>query len=190
MRQAVVEFLSAAGLPPDELNLSDTPSRVARVWAGEFLDGYQKSPEEILSRAVFPLPRKGASELVLVADLRFHSMCPHHLLPYEGWAHIAYAPSKAVVGFGRLAELLDCFAHRLTLQEELAQNVAAALTRVLRCEVSACIVETHQACLRLAEHAQTEARTCAEAYEGTLRRHGDLRRELWARLGSGRPEAQ
>ena len=110
-------------------------------------------------------------------------MCPHHLLPYSGRAHLAYLPGKSVVGFGRLAALLDLFAHRLILQEELAAQVARALKEQLRSPATACILEAEQTCLRLRGGNQHHAVTHAEAYEGKLRKDSALRRELWARIG-------
>ncbi|MBM4381434.1 MAG: GTP cyclohydrolase I, partial [Deltaproteobacteria bacterium] len=112
----------------------------------------------------------------------FHSMCPHHLLPYEGVAHVAYVPGKSVVGFGRLAVLLDTFAHRMLLQEELAREVASALARELGSPATACVLEARQACLRLRGDKQRDAVTHSEAYEGRLRTDSGLRSELWARV--------
>jgi GTP cyclohydrolase I len=183
MARAVEDFLRAAGLPLDDVNLVDTPRRVTEAWLGGFLDGYRKTPEEALGKT-FPAPPGSSGELVVVTDLRFHSMCPHHLLPFTGRAHVAYVPGREVVGFGRLSALVDCFAHRLILQEDLARLVARSLARVLKSPAAACIIEAEQGCLRLAGDKQRDAVTHAEAYEGTLRRDGALRRELWARLGA------
>lgn len=185
MSSAVKDFLRAAGVPLTDSNLDRTPERVAEAWANEFLDGYARTPEEALGE-LFPAPRGSSGELVVVTDLRFHSMCPHHLLPYEGRAHVAYVPGRQVVGFGRLGALLDCFAHRLILQEELARQVAGSLARVLGSPATACILEAKQQCLRLRGAQQQDAITHAEAYEGRLRRDGAMRRELWARLGMQR----
>lgn len=185
MASAVRDFLRAAGLPLSDANLVDTPERVAEAWVSEFLDGYARTPEEALGES-FPAPPNSSGELVVVTDLRFHSMCPHHLLPYEGRAHVAYVPGKQVVGFGRLSALVDCFAHRLILQEDLARLVASSLARVLNSPATACILEARQACLRLRGDKQRDAVTHAEAYEGQLRRDGALRRELWTRLGMQR----
>jgi GTP cyclohydrolase IA len=184
MAQAVQDFLRAAGLPLEtDPNLQRTPTRVAEAWMTEFLDGYAMTPEEALGET-FPAPPASAGEMVVVTDLRFHSMCPHHLLPYEGRAHLAYVPGKTVVGFGRLGSLLNCFAHRLILQEDLARCVAGAMAQVLGSPAAACIVEAKQACLRLRGDEQRDAVTHVEAYEGLLRKEGPLRRELWARLGA------
>ena len=185
MARAVEEFLRAAGLPLDDVNLKDTPRRVAEAWSGGFLDGYRKTPEEALGKT-YPAPPDSSGELVVVTDLRFHSMCPHHLLPFTGRAHVAYVPGARVVGFGRLSGLLDCFAHRLMLQEDLARQVASSLARILGSPATACIIEAEQTCLRLTGDKQRDAVTHAEAYEGRLRRDGVLRRELWARLGARR----
>lgn len=185
LERAVASFLQATGLDLSDPNLVQTPQRVAEAWATSFLDGYGKTPEEALGET-YPAPAGSSGELVVVTDLRFHSMCPHHLLPYTGTAHVAYVPGKRVVGFGRLSALLDCFAHRLILQEELARQVARSLARVLGSPAAACILEAEQACLRLRGDHQRDAVTHAEAYEGRLREDGSLRQELWTRLRSRR----
>ncbi|MDC0708490.1 GTP cyclohydrolase I [Stigmatella sp. ncwal1] len=184
MAKAMKDFLLAAGLPlATDPNLQGTPERVAEAWMTEFLDGYALTPEEAIG-TTYPAPPDSAGEMVVVTDLSFHSMCPHHLLPYEGRAHVAYVPGKHVVGFGRLSTLVDCFAHRLILQEDLARYVAGALARVLGSPATACILEAKQACMRLRGEQQRDAITHVEAYEGRLRKEGALRRELWARLGA------
>jgi GTP cyclohydrolase I len=182
MQRAVALFLSSAGLPLRDPSLEGTPKRVADAWANEFLDGYQTTPEEALGE-LFAAPKDSRGEMVVVADLRFHSMCPHHLLPVEGRAHLAYVPSRRLAGFGRLSFLLDCFAHRLILQEELASLTAKALAEVLKSPATACVLEARQSCLRVRGDEQRDAWTHVEAYEGRLRTDRDLRRQLWARLG-------
>jgi GTP cyclohydrolase I len=182
MERAIADFLSAAGVDFADANLRGTPKRVANAWASEFLDGYRTTPEQVLGE-LYPAPRGSAGELVVLTGLPFQSMCPHHLLPYEGTAHLAYVPSKQVVGFGRLSQLLECFAHRLILQEELVRQVAASLARVLESPATACIVQAEQACLRVRGHRQKGVRAHTEAYEGLLRHDKGLRRELWARIG-------
>lgn len=182
MEAAVRAFLAGAGLSArDDANLKETPHRVAEAWATEFLDGYAKSPAEVLKER-FPVSRKSERELVVVTQLEFRSMCPHHLLPYTGRAHVAYLPGTSVVGFGRLAALVELYAHRLILQEELAQSVARSLARELGSRATACVIEAEQSCLRLRGGHQRGAVTHAEAYEGLLRKDGPLRRELWARI--------
>ena len=181
MRRAVQAFLEASGADLTDPNVKDTPRRVTQAWLEEFLDGYRTTPEQALG-ARFPAPKDAGTELVVVTHLRYRSVCPHHLLPYEGTAHLAYAPRDEVVGFGRLNALLDCFAHRLILQEDLAREVARSLKDVLGSPATACVLEAEMTCLRLRGENQQHARTHAEAYEGALRKDGPLRRELWARI--------
>jgi GTP cyclohydrolase I len=185
MKRAVQAFLAASGADLSDPNVKGTPERVTRAWLDEFLDGYRTSAQDALGER-FPAPGDPGGELVVVTHLRYRSVCPHHLLPYEGTAHIAYAPRGEVVGFGRLARLLDCFAHRLILQEDLAREVARSLKDVLGSPATACVLEAEMTCLRLRGENQQHARTHAEAYEGALRKDGPLRRELWARIATGR----
>jgi GTP cyclohydrolase IA len=186
LARAVEAFLRASGVDLSDPNLRDTPRRVSQAWIEDFLDGYARDPAEVLGKT-YPAPAGSEGELVVLTDLTFHSMCPHHLLPYTGRAHIAYMPSQRVVGFGRIAELLNCFAHRLVLQENLARLVVQALAEHLGSAGTACVLEAEQACLRLRGHSQQRrATTHAEAYTGALRRNKALRAELWARIPSRR----
>jgi len=185
MQRAMEDFLSAAGLDVTSADLKETPARVAAAWAEGFLDGYTRTPAEALADT-YPAPAGSRGELVVVTGLRFHSMCPHHLLPVEGRATLAYVPGRRVVGFGRLSVLLDTLAHRLILQETLAREVASALASELGSPATACVLEAHQACLRVRGEEQSDAVTHSEAYTGALRKDGPLRRELWVRIAAGR----
>jgi GTP cyclohydrolase IA len=182
MERAVADFLRAAGADPADPHLRETPARVAGAWLDEFIDGYRTTPEAALGER-YPAPVADDPSMVVVTDLRYRSVCPHHLLPYTGIAHLAYVPARTVVGFGRLVALLDCFAHRLILQEDLARSVARALARGLASPATACVLEAEMTCLRIRGELQHDARTHSEAYEGRLRRDGPIRRELWARIG-------
>ena len=124
--EAVDRFLDALGLPPDvraSQDLEGTPRRVAQAWLEDLVDGYRRSPAEILADAIPSASR----DLVAVTGIEFHSVCPHHLLPSRGLAHVAYLPGGKVVGFGQIVRLVDALAHRLVLQEDLARAIADAL---------------------------------------------------------------
>lgn len=184
MKRAVADFLSAAGLDLSDPNLAQTPARVTEAWADEFLSGYRATAASAL-RDRFPVSAPSDRELVVVTNLHFRSMCPHHLMPYSGTAHLAYVPGREVVGFGRLSALVDVFAHRLVLQEELARQVALALMDELGSQGAACVVSAEQTCFRLRGEEQHAAQTHSEAYEGVLAERS-LRRELWRRLPGAR----
>lgn len=180
MERAVTDFLKAAGLDVKEPNLRETPRRVTEAWAEEFLTGYAQLPQDALADR-FPVSKKSERELVVVTDLHFRSMCPHHLMPYSGTAHLAYVPGDEVVGFGRLSALIDVFAHRLILQEELARQIAGALQDELGTQGAACLIRAEQTCFRLRGEEQHGAVTYSEAYEGVLKEKA-LRAELWQRI--------
>jgi GTP cyclohydrolase IA len=180
MARAVADFLRAAGLDARDANLRETPARVTEAWTEEFLAGYGQTAAEALADR-FPVSKKSERELVVVTDLHFRSMCPHHLMPYSGTAHLAYVPGKEVVGFGRLSALVDVFAHRLVLQEELARQVALALQDELGTQGAACLLRAEQTCFRLRGEEQHGAVTYSEAYEGVLKEKA-LRAELWHRV--------
>jgi GTP cyclohydrolase I len=180
MKRAVADFLRAAGLDPKDPNLRETPARVTEAWADEFLEGYAQTAARALADR-FPVSKKSERELVVVTNLQFRSMCPHHLMPYSGVAHVAYVPGREVVGFGRLSALIDVFAHRLVLQEELARQIAVALQDELGSQGAACLIRAEQTCFRLRGEEQHKAVTFSEAYEGVLKEKA-LRAELWARV--------
>jgi len=183
MQKAVADFLKAAGFNVEHPQLVHTPQRVTKMWLENFLDGYASSPEQLLEER-FPSPTE-EGQMVLVHHLRFHSMCPHHLLPYEGYAHLAYVPSESIVGFGRLAALLASFAHRLSLQEDVAKNIAYALWTQLGAQGAACILQAKQCCLRLRRPSCVDAWTHTEAYEGTFKTENALQQALWLRIKAG-----
>ena len=187
LERAVAEFLDALGLPAEARGAPDlegTPQRVAEAWREDLLDGYRRDPAEILREA---MPAAGR-DLVAVTGIDLHSVCPHHLLPSRGLAHVAYVPGGRVVGFGQLARLVDALAHRLVLQEELARQVVEALQRHLGARGAACVLEAEQMCLSVRGERRPRARAHAQAFGGVLARDGALQRRFLAavaRAGRG-----
>jgi len=175
----VARFLDALGLPADVRGAADlegTPRRVAETWLEELLDGYGREPAETLGGAI---PSAGRG-LVTVTGIDFHSVCPHHLLPSRGVAHVAYLPGGRVVGFGQIVKLVDALAHRLVLEEDLAREIAEALVAHLGARGSACVLEAEQLCMTVRGERRAGARAHAEAYAGALARDGAARRRFQA----------
>jgi len=186
VEDAVGRLLAALPLPDAErrrrdLDLRRTPRRVAETWLGDLLDGYGADPAAILGEA---MPAAGR-DLVAVTGIDFHSMCPHHLLPSRGVAHVAYVPRGKVVGFGQIARLVDCFAHRLVLEEDLARRVAEALVRHLGARGAAVVLDAEQACLSVRGERRLRARTHAQCFLGALDRDAALQRRFLALVASG-----
>lgn len=179
MVAAVRAFLGAAGVDTASPDLADTPARVAAAWFEDYLDGYRADAGDILSE-VFPAKSKG---LVVVKSIDFHSMCPHHLVPYRGVAHIAYLPKKGVVGFGKLVKVLDCFAHRLILQEEIGDSVTKSLMKHLGASGAACILDAEQACVSTRGPKRRSARFVTRSFAGALEKNARLQTEFLAACG-------
>jgi GTP cyclohydrolase I len=190
--EAIDRFLDALGLPPAVRasgDLAGTPARVAEAWLEDLVDGYGRDPAEILAGG---LPSAGR-DLVAVTGIDFHSVCPHHLLPSRGVAHVAYVPGGKVVGFGQLVRLVDALAHRLVLEEDLARDVADALVRHLGARGAACVLEAEQLCMTVRGEKRTAARAHAEAWAGSLAEDGPARRrfqDLVARGAAGKGRAR
>jgi GTP cyclohydrolase IA len=177
VRGLLEALLPAKALADPEL--AGTPQRVAEAFRDDLLDGYACDPRAILSGA---MPFRGR-DLVAVAGIDFHAVCPHHLLPYRGTACVAYVPEGKVVGFGVLARLVDCFAHRLVIQEVLARQVAEALVAHLGARGAACILDAEQMCLTVRGERRRAARAHAQAFAGTLERDRALQRRVLAIAG-------
>ncbi len=176
---AIDRFLDALGLPPATRraeDLADTPRRVAEAWLEDLVDGYGRDPAEILAGAI---PSAGR-DLVAVTGIDFHSVCPHHLLPSRGVAHVAYLPGGRVVGFGQIVKLVDALAHRLVLEEDLARQIADALVEHVGARGAACVLEAEQLCMTVRGERRVRARAHAEAWAGALAKDGPARRRFQA----------
>lgn len=139
------EILEAVGEDPQREGLLKTPGRAAQAF--EFLTaGYRQSLDEIVNNAIF---QSEASEIVLVKDIELYSMCEHHLLPFVGKAHVAYIPMGKVIGLSKVARVVDMFARRLQIQENLTTQIADALMHILHPAGVACVIEAKHLCMMM-----------------------------------------
>ncbi len=175
--RAVGRFLEAVGVPtavrarPD---VAGTPDRVAEAFLTDLLDGYRRDPARILAEWM----PAASGDLVAVTGIDFHAVCPHHLLPYRGVAHVAYLPGRRVVGFGQVARLVDALAHRLVIEEDLARQVAEALVRHLGARGAACALDAEQLCLTVRGERRRGARAHVQCFVGAMRRDPRLQRRF------------
>ena len=177
MGHAIDEFLTAAGfdMQGDE-HIERTGERVAEAWANDLLDGYKLSPAEALGQ---PFPEQ-SQDMVVVHDIEFSSSCPHHLMPYQGRAHVAYVPKGTAVGFSGIVRLIDCLAHRLTLQEWLSKDLCLTLEEVLQPLGAGCIIQATPTCV-FARGVRRSCRVSSTSFTGIFAAQADLRRDLfWA----------
>src|SRR6058998_3255123 len=139
------DLLDGIGEDLDREGLRRTPDRAAR--ALEFLtQGYRQDLDEIINDAVF---ESDASEIILVKDIELYSLCEHHLLPFIGQAHVAYIPNGKVIGLSKVARLVDVFARRLQIQENLTVQIADALMKTLHPSGVGVVVEAKHLCMMM-----------------------------------------
>lgn len=173
--RAVEELLDALGVPiASDPELSETGRRVADALANELLVGYRMDPAEILAEAT----SSRATGLVVVTGISTTTMCPHHLLPASGVVHLGYLPGAKVVGLGALARLVDCFARRLALQEDLGQRIADALVTHLGARGAGAIVDLAPTCVTARGARQHGARAVTAAWAGSMASDAAARAEL------------
>jgi GTP cyclohydrolase IA len=145
LADAFREILEAVGEDVDREGLRRTPIRAAR--ALEFLtQGYRQNLDKIVNDAVFD---SDASEIILVKDIELYSMCEHHLLPFIGRAHVAYIPNGKVIGLSKVARIVDVFARRLQIQENLTTQIAESLMKCLEPSGVAVVVEAKHLCMMM-----------------------------------------
>lgn len=140
--KAVREILIAIGENPDREGLRETPNRVARMY-DELFSGMRVNPRECL-KTVFT---EKYDEMVVLRDIPFNSMCEHHLMPFEGKAHIAYLPDGKVVGLSKLARVVDAYALRPQVQERLTTQLADVIMKELDAQGAAVVIEAVHTCM-------------------------------------------
>jgi GTP cyclohydrolase I len=144
-RDLVRRILLGIGEDPEREGLRKTPERVAR--ALEFLtQGYDQDPRTIIGDALFS---EDYSEMIIVRDIDFFSLCEHHIMPFYGKAHVAYIPDRRIVGISKLARLVECFARRLQVQERMTKQIADTLADVLQPMGVGVVVRAEHLCMRM-----------------------------------------
>ena len=145
VEKAYHTLLEAIGENTNRQGLAQTPIRAAR--ALEFLtQGYRQNLDRIVNGAIFD---SEASEIILVKDIELYSLCEHHLLPFIGRAHVAYIPNGKVIGLSKVARIVDVFARRLQIQENLTTQIAESLMDALAPSGVAVVVEAKHLCMMM-----------------------------------------
>jgi GTP cyclohydrolase I len=171
---AVRSILYSVGEDPERDGLLNTPKRVAKMYQ-ELLEGYRTNPEKLLNGAIFDVDY---SEMVVVRDIEYYSLCEHHMLPFIGNAHVAYIPRRKVVGLSKIPRIVDMFARRLQVQERMTKQIADFIMDVLDpCGVGVVVEGSHMcACMRGVRKAN--ARMITSALMGDFRENEKTRMEF------------
>ena len=175
MEQGIKLFLE--GMEVEDTNsqhLVDTPNRIVRAWGESFLEGYSIDPRKALGK-VF---NDNCSEMIVIKDIPFASMCIHHLLPFVGTAKIGYVPNGKIVGLSKLARVLDCFAKRLQIQERLTQQIAEIIMEILQPHGVGVVLEAEHMCMALRGIKKPGSKTITSSLLGVFRTEQKARQEF------------
>jgi GTP cyclohydrolase I len=145
VQKAFKTIIEQIGEDPDREGLVDTPKRAAK--AMEFMTrGYAQTLEQVVNRALFD---SDTSEMVVVQDIELYSMCEHHILPFIGKCHVAYMPTGKVLGLSKVARIVEMFARRLQIQENLTKQIAEAIQEVTQAAGVSVIIEAKHMCMMM-----------------------------------------
>ena len=165
LENAVQTVLEQLGEDPDREGLIKTPHRVAK--ALRFLtEGYTQDPEAILNQALFTTSN---DEMVLVRDIEFYSMCEHHMLPIIGRAHVAYIPDGKVVGLSKIPRIVNVFARRLQIQEQMTEQIADAIESTIHPKGVAVVLHARHMCMEMRGVEKINSTTVSSALRGLFK---------------------
>lgn len=178
MQEQWKQIIEAIGEDTSRPGLVDTPERAAKAFA--FLNrGYNQDLETVVNDALFP---SDSSEMVLVQDIEMYSLCEHHLLPFVGRCHVAYLPQGKVLGLSKVARVVDMFARRLQIQEQLTLQIAQSIEQVTGALGVGVIIEAEHMCMMMRGVEKQNSVTKTSAMLGSFRDDSKTREEFLSLL--------
>jgi GTP cyclohydrolase IA len=177
---AVRTLIAWAGDNPDREGLLDTPSRVTKAY-GEFFAGYEQDEGAVLAKTFKEVG--GYDDIVLVKDIPFSSHCEHHMVPFFGKVHIAYLPNDGVVGLSKLARLVEVYARRLQVQENMTAQIIDAVNEHLNPRGAAVMIEAEHMCMSMRGVRAHGASTVTQRFTGVFAEERDHQDRFFALLG-------
>ena len=176
---AVRSMLTELGEDPDRDGLQGTPDRVARSMA--FLtSGYAVDPKDVVGNALFEAEY---DEMVVVRDVEMYSMCEHHMLPFYGRCHIAYLPTRKIVGLSKLARLVEVYSRRLQVQERLTTQIANAINDIVEPKGVGVVIEAHHLCMMMRGIQKQNSLAVTSCMLGSFRTDARTRTEFLSLIG-------
>ena len=177
---AVKTMMLHVGENPEREGLLETPSRVRKAY--EFIyGGYKEDPKEILSKALFT---SSNDEMVLIKDIEFYSTCEHHLLPIIGRVHVAYIPDGKVVGLSKIPRVVNVFARRMQIQEQLTEQIADAIMEAIGPKGVAVVIQARHMCMEMRGVEKINSTTTSSALRGLFKRDEKTRAEFFSLINS------
>jgi GTP cyclohydrolase I len=179
LSQSYREILIGLGENPDREGLRDTPLRAAKAMR-YLCHGDEQSVEEIVNGALFASDN---DEMVIVDNIELYSLCEHHLLPFIGKAHVAYIPTGKVLGLSKIARLVDMFARRLQIQENLTRQIADAVQQVTGAAGVAVVIEAQHMCMMMRGVEKQNSTMNTSVMLGAFRESSNTRQEFLQLIG-------
>lgn len=177
---AVKQMIELMGEDPNREGLIKTPSRVAAAY--EFMtSGYAMDPKVVLNDALFD---SSNNEMVLIRDIEFYSLCEHHLLPILGCVHVAYIPNKKVVGLSKIPRMVNIFARRLQIQEQMTEQIANAIQEVISPLGVGVVVQARHMCVEMRGVQKINSTTTTSALRGSFISRAETRKEFFDLINS------
>ena len=177
--QLCSEFLKEIGEDVSREGLVKTPERYAKAFA-ELTSGYKQSTTEIVNGAIF---EEDYSEMVIVRDIEFYSLCEHHLLPFFGKAQVAYIPDGKIIGLSKIPRIVKMFAKRLQVQERLTGEIADELVNLLKPLGVACLIEANHLCMMMRGVQSQSGFMVTSAMRGCFMDEAVVREEFLSLVG-------
>ena len=172
-------LIETIGEDPYREGLLKTPQRVAKSWE-YFSEGYRANLDNIINEAVF---HEDCSEMVVVRDIEFFSMCEHHMIPFFGRAHVGYLSNGKVIGLSKIPRIVDMFSRRLQLQERLTSQIASTLEDVLQPIGVAVVMEGRHLCMQMRGVEKQNSYASTSAMLGQFRKSAETRAEFLSIIG-------
>ncbi|MBZ7936158.1 MULTISPECIES: GTP cyclohydrolase I FolE [Campylobacter] len=178
--KCITTILESVGENPNREGLLKTPNRVFKAF--QFLTkGYHENIKDVLNDALF---QSSNNEMVLVRDIEFYSLCEHHLLPFFGRVHVAYIPDQKVVGLSKIPRLVEVFARRLQIQEQLTEQIADALMENVNAKGVGVVIEARHMCVEMRGVQKVNSTTSTSALRGLFLKNEKTRKEFFELINS------
>ena len=164
LQQHIHRILELLGEDPEREGLVRTPLRVAKAMT-DLTRGYQQDPVAILNSAKF---NEEYSQMVIVRDINFYSLCEHHMLPFYGVVHVAYIPDGEVTGLSKIARVVDCFSHRLQIQERMTKQIRECIQEALHPLGVMVVIEAKHMCMQMRGVEKQNSVTTTSDFSGAF----------------------
>ena len=179
MEKYFKKIIEKSGENPSREGLKKTPRRASDAF-NFFTSGYKQKLKDVINDAIY---REKSNNMVIVKDIRFYSLCEHHLLPFFGKCHIGYIPNGKVIGLSKLPRIVNMYSRRLQLQERITAQIADAISKILKPKGVAVVMEASHMCMMMRGVEKEDSRTMTSSVLGSFAKSRKTREEFLKLIG-------